>query len=161
MFYFRGEVSLGLPGDVGSRLDQRRHVRRGPVVPVGLGQDAWQPFGGLAGLVTLEAQGGTLLAPGDGVGLRRGDLRRQRGRGGPGRGGGVVLLRRLLRQGPQGLQPAGLRDVLLGDRAKFGGGGVRPGGSGDAGDRGTGLLLGAERIGQRAGSPLAPPRARG
>ena len=55
MFYFRGDVGLGLLADVGSRLDQRRHVVRSPVVTVGLGPDAGQSFGGLTGLVALEA----------------------------------------------------------------------------------------------------------
>ena len=75
MVYLRGDIGLGLLGDVGSRLDQCRHVVRGLVASLGLSLDAWQPFGGLAGLVTLEVQGGTLLAPGDGLRLCRGGLR--------------------------------------------------------------------------------------
>ena len=123
----RGDVGLRLAGHIRSRLDQCGRIVRSPLVTVRLGLDAGQSFGGLPGLVPLEAQRWVLLTPGGGGLLGLVDVRGQRDRSSTGRSGGFVLLGRLVPEGAQAFKPAGVRHVPLGVGAQFGGGGLRAG----------------------------------
>ena len=147
------DVGLRLFDDVGSGQDQGGHVVGGPLVAVGFGLDAGQPLGGLAGLVTLAAQLGPPVVPVGGLLLGHGDLGGQPGRGGPGRGRGLVLRGGLLLGGPEPLQPAGTGDVLLGGQAQLGVAGLGPG-PGYPGHVGAGLPLGPAGPGQGVRGPV-------
>ena len=150
-----GRVKLrGAPGPlltvlVGQGLDQGARVVGGAAVAVGLGPDGGPALARLGGLIALAAALGALPLPRVEVPVRDVDLGGQRGRGGPGLGGGLVLVVRLQGHRAQRLQAAVPRHVLLGRVPQRGGA--------DAGfgvSRGPGLFLGGAGLGERGGGPL-------